>query len=453
MEITENKFVFHQEPAENGWWLSTVVLETINCVVEKIQLFQEIEGDTFPTPVGMASAAAGSLSHNHITLVWDKSFTQRTTPKSRLLESGVGSISSLGSSGKLRLHDEGKELEFHLVKKQRCPPPKIECDKKVDSYDVIGQPKLFVMVKTTSEKNSSSTPFKSPQLFKPVGNVDVIANMQFIKDQLIDYSNDLVRVIETLQCDSRKAMHERVISTAQYNGWLAASMVRLPKCTKLTAYGKTALAISCKANEVDFSVELSACGPQPKYKNFTINRDGWELVTFAPCYWTTGFVNFNDKPYGYRNNTWYPIEAKIVVPQQTLAHSFRYDEVRYFDYLHQTNPAYNKMVLDSMNVLAEIVATINDHSSGNFSSSHVPRTNNVLIAAPDISDYPKWIQNFKFYFFLVIITVAVLIFLRVCIACGCCSLFKLNRRSSKSRSHAQPASEMELRGVIQRGRE
>jgi hypothetical protein len=106
--------------------------------------------------------------------------------------------------------------------------------------------------------------------------------------------------------------------------------------------------------------------------------------------------------------------------------------------------------LDSMNVLAEIVATINDHSSGNFSSSHVPRTNNVLIAAPDISDYPKWIQNFKFYFFLVIITVAVLIFLRVCIACGCCSLFKLNRRSSKSRSHAQPASEMARNGITGR---
>ncbi|EFX66805.1 hypothetical protein DAPPUDRAFT_115996 [Daphnia pulex] len=248
---------------------------------------------------------------------------------------------------------------------------------------------------STSDKNYSSTVFKSPQLFKPVGNVDVIANMQFIKDQLIDYSNDLVRVIETLQCDSRKAMHERVISTAQYNGWLAASMVSLPKCTKHTAYGKTALAISCKANEVDFSVELSACGPQPKYKNFTINRDGWELVTFTPCYWTTGFVNFNDKPYGYRNKTWYPIEAKIVVPQQTLAHSFRYDEVRYFDYLHQTNPAYNKMVLDSMNVLAEIVATINDHSSGNFSSSHVPRKNNVLIAAPDISDYPKGTRSHR----------------------------------------------------------
>jgi hypothetical protein len=81
-------------------------------------------------------------------------------------------------------------------------------------------------------------------------------------------------VIENLQCDSRKAMRQMVILTAQYNGWLAASMVRLPKCTKLTAYGKTTLAISFNANEVDFSVELSSCGPQPKYNNFTINLDG-----------------------------------------------------------------------------------------------------------------------------------------------------------------------------------
>ncbi|EFX74013.1 hypothetical protein DAPPUDRAFT_109346 [Daphnia pulex] len=373
MEITENKFVFHQEPAENGWWLSTLVLETVNCVLGKIHLFQEIEEDTFPTPVGMASAAAGSLSHNHITLVWDKSFMQKTTLRLRLLESGIGSIFSLGSSGKLRLHDEGKELEFQLEKKQRCPPPKIECDRKVDSYDVIGQPKLFVMVKvSTSEKI-----------------------LLFIKDQLIDYSNDLVRVIENLQCDSRKAMRQMVISTAQYNGWLAASMVRLPKCTKLTAYGKTALAISCNANE--------------------------ELVPFVPCYWTTGFVNFNDKPYGYLNNTWYPIKAKIVIPQKTLAHSFRCGELRYFDYLHQTNPANNKMFLDRMNVLAEIVATINDHSSENFSSSHVPRTNKVLIEAQDNSEYPN--------------------------------LFEMICRSPRSRSHAQSASEMELRGVIQRGRE
>jgi hypothetical protein len=101
---------------------------------------------------------------------------------------------------------------------------------------VIGQPKLVVMCLLV-ENNSSSTFLKSLQLLKPVQNNDVIASS--FKDQLIDFSNDPVRVIETLRCYSRLAMHEGLISTPQYNGWLATSMVRLSKCTKLTAYWKT----------------------------------------------------------------------------------------------------------------------------------------------------------------------------------------------------------------------
>jgi hypothetical protein len=145
------------------------------------------------------------------------------------------------------------------------------------------------------ENNSSSTFLKSLQLLKPVQNNDVIASS--FKDQLIDFFNDPVRVIETLRCYSRLAMHEGLISTPQYNGWLATSMVRLPKCTKLTAYWKTNETLLLqkkfrfspfvqKAKEFDFKVDLSACGPQSKYKNFTTNRDGWELVLFDPCYWT-----------------------------------------------------------------------------------------------------------------------------------------------------------------------
>ena len=460
MTISENKFVFDQEPAEDGWWLSTIVSETVNCVVEKVQLYQEDEGHSFPTPLGTASASAGSLSHNHITLVWDKSFTQQSKPKAHLLESGAGTLMPFGSSNKLRLHDVSKELEFHLVRNKRCLPPLVDCSSKVDAYDVIGQPKLFLIITTKVNHSATNATFKSPQLFKTAGNIDILANIQYIKDQLIDHANDLVRVIDTLQCQSRKAVHDRVISTAQFNGWLAASMVQLPQCTKLSAYGKTALAISCKKMSVDFSVQVTACGPQPRYKDFTINRDGWELVPFSPCYWTTGFVNFNDRPYGYRNGTWFPIEAKIVIPQQTLAHSFRYEEVRYFDYVHQTNPAYNDMVLDGMNVLADIVASINDHSSGNFTSSHLPRTNNVLLAAQDISVYPEWIQSFKFYFLIVVAIIVVLIFLRLCIACGffsllkeLCCVYRVPSRNAGYRSRALPDSEMELRGVIQRGRE
>lgn len=51
----------------------------------------------------------------------------------------------------------------------------------------------------------------SHQLFKPVGNIDVVENMQFIQDRLTVDANYLLRVIETLHCDSEKAMHEKVI--------------------------------------------------------------------------------------------------------------------------------------------------------------------------------------------------------------------------------------------------
>ena len=89
-------------------------------------------------------------------------------------------------------------------------------------------------------------------------------------------------------------------------------MLDLPLCAKLRAFGKPAVLITCKAQNVAFEIKMTSCGPQPRFGNFTINLDGWELVSFAPCYWTKGIVNFNNKPYGYRNNTWVPIKAKIV---------------------------------------------------------------------------------------------------------------------------------------------
>ncbi|EFX74023.1 hypothetical protein DAPPUDRAFT_109336 [Daphnia pulex] len=381
MTINDNKFFYDQEPVEDGWWLETVTVETINCAVEKIQLYQETEGESFSTPLGIAPATAGSISHNHLTLIWDKTFTVKSEPKARLVESGVAIIITTGTSNKFRMHDEEKELEFHIqITNKRCLPPLTTCDVKADAFDVIGQPKLYIFTTPIIPKNSSlEEGSRKRPVLKEDASIDVVANFQYFRDQLLDNANDLTQEIENLQCEKRKATHERVVSTAQFNGWLAASMVNLPKCTKLSAFGKTVLAITCKVRNVSFAAEVTNCGPQPKFEKYTINRDGWELVPFSPCYWSVGFINFNDKPYAYSNGTWRPIVAQVVVPTQTLAHSFRYNEVKYFDYVHQSNPAYNDALLDSMNVLADIVSTINDHSAGNFTPSHVPRTTNILV--------------------------------------------------------------------------
>ena len=93
-------------------------------------------------------------------------------------------------------------------------------------------------------------------------------------------------------------------------------------------------------------------------------------------------MNLNDQPYAYGNENWKSIQPKVVVPTQTLAHSFRHNEVKYFDYVHQSEPTTT--LLDFMNILADF---FNDHSAENFTPSHVPRTNKILAI------FPEWIKK------------------------------------------------------------
>ncbi|KZS01632.1 Uncharacterized protein APZ42_001656, partial [Daphnia magna] len=44
------------------------------------------------TPIGKASAKSGNLSHNHLTLVWDKTYTQKSQHTLRIVESGTGTL-------------------------------------------------------------------------------------------------------------------------------------------------------------------------------------------------------------------------------------------------------------------------------------------------------------------------------------------------------------------------
>ncbi len=138
------------------------------------------------------------------------------------------------------------------------------------------------------------------------------------------HENELIRVIQSVQCEQRRIKHAQAVSTAQYNGWLTASHLGLRECIKLAAAGNTVSAIQCTPITVNFTTEITICGAQPRFRNFTISRAGWELTTFTPCYWTTGTVNFNDRLHLYRNHTWELVETSIVVPKRDLADAFRY---------------------------------------------------------------------------------------------------------------------------------
>ena len=269
-------------------------------------------------------------------------------------------------------------------------------------------------------KKKVGNPRPNPQGPPTIGkNLDITAHLQYIRDQLTDHENDLLLAMKGLECDNRRLHHAQAISTAQYNGWLAASHLKLPECTKLSAAGQTVLVVKCNVVEAEFTTEVTACGPQPKFKNFTINLDGWELVKFSPCYWTTGFVNFNNKPYAFRNNSWQPIEATIIVPQRKLSNSFRYEDVTFFDYEHQSNPAYTDTMANHMNIIADIASAMNEHSASNYSENHAPSTLNVLVSAAEKEGFAAWFESFKIYVFISILIIIFLILLRICYACVC----------------------------------
>ncbi|KAK4009445.1 hypothetical protein OUZ56_018558 [Daphnia magna] len=67
MTLTDDKY----EPQTVGYWMRTIEKEILNCALEQVQLHQQMEDEGFSTPIGKASTAAGTLAHNHLTLVKD----------------------------------------------------------------------------------------------------------------------------------------------------------------------------------------------------------------------------------------------------------------------------------------------------------------------------------------------------------------------------------------------
>ncbi|KAI9553734.1 hypothetical protein GHT06_021670 [Daphnia sinensis] len=147
-----------------------------------------------------------------------------------------------------------------------------------------------------------------------------------------------------------------------------------------------------------------------------------------PVLLTNGFVNFNDKPYAFRNNTWKRIDPNIVLPERTLAHSFRYEDVKAFDYDHRSNPAYNDNLLNHMNVEADIVAAMNEHSPVDFPSNHRPHAADVLLTASGVGRYTSWWEVIIIALVVPVIFILVLIALRICCCLGlfgvCCPPIK-----------------------------
>jgi hypothetical protein len=303
----------------------------------------------------------------------------------------------------------------------------VKCDKKIDSWTVIGDNHLFII-----KYPLGPSAVTVPSIIKDIVtkrndpldiNIRQNARIQYLEDAAIRHENELIRVIQSMQCDQRRAKHAQAVSTAQYNGWLAAAQLGLRQCIKLIATGNIVSALQCTPTTVNFTTDTTTCGPQPRFNNFTIGRSGWELTAFTPCYWAGGIVNFNDKPHAYRNNTWQPVEASVVIPQRDLADAFRYQDVNFFEYQHQTNPAYTEALISPMDIMADITVSMNEHSL--TVPNQITGTSAIVVSAAEkagLGTFTNWFENFKVYSFIILLIAIFLLIARVCYALGFCGL-------------------------------
>ena len=427
MTLYENKWTFNVEPDVYPYWLRTTTVFLIGCTVEEVTLEQEHENESIPTPLGTVLITEAFHSHNHLTIIWDKTYITKESKKARQLEAGIATISKSTTAGIFLLEDRENQLAYHITLK----PPNCR-NKTCNTFSVIGQDQIYITTKPRMGQPANinhvptTTTNNSIVLTTEVINTRLTHHIQYINDRATAHENELLRVIKSIQCDLRKAKHQRALSTAQYNGWLAASQLNLKTCTKLSAYGETLVAIKCQPTIVNFTTEVTKCGPQPRFKNYTINLDGWELVNYSPCYWTNGFVNFNNRPHAFRNNSWEEIEEKLEISDLfDVKDSFRYTDINFFEYTHRANPAYTDSMVSHMNIIADIAASMHEHSEITSSGKHEPNAVAILVTASEksgISTFSGWFEKLKIFIFIVFIIIVALLIARCCYALGCCSM-------------------------------
>ncbi|KZS13074.1 Uncharacterized protein APZ42_021822 [Daphnia magna] len=263
--LRNNKWSFERIQNVQSSWLQVTADQLINCRLEKVTLETEFANCTISSTLDdIPGGINGSVSHNLVTIVWKESLREVQQCKLRLVETGIAQRYLTNKSEIERIRDVEQQLYFvYNTTNQKY------CNSSEKNYkQVIGMEKVILRLHSLTDTNAHP-----------------MAHSQNARDPTIDEINGVAREIRALQCENRVLAHKIAIATAQHSGWLAASYLNLPTCSKLII------------------TEITSCGPQPKLGDYTLDTEGWELTPYNPCYWHKNFVNINGRAHFYKNSS------------------------------------------------------------------------------------------------------------------------------------------------------
>ncbi|KAK4003885.1 hypothetical protein OUZ56_005636 [Daphnia magna] len=328
----------------------------------------------------------------------------------RLVSSGEGTLNKTLTPGTFHLEDEKQQLAFHIKPEGRCLIT--ACRHQNESFTVIRDEHLFILIphvdddskesdyeppqrETTilSNTNKNNTVTSLEQILTNTNTeVGLAAHVQFVRDKLTEQENDILRIVRNNQCELVRTKRALAISAAQYDGWLAASILPFPECMNLQAQGETVLLKQCRAIRIRFATETTSCRPQPRLKKFIIATNGWEFAPYSPCYCMDHYVNFNGRHRVYRK-----AEATLLLPENDLATSFRYNDDDTHDYEPKANPSYDGITTSHMRIIADLAAAMAEQSMKTGINSSTAMRNIIVTTEENtgITSYMSWWKTFK----------------------------------------------------------
>ncbi|KAI9562487.1 hypothetical protein GHT06_009924 [Daphnia sinensis] len=219
------------------------------------------------------------------------------------------------------------------------------CNSSEHSYkQVIGMEKVILRLHNLTDTDAHPT-----------------AHSQYARDRTTDGINGVAREIRALQCENRLLAHKTAIATAQHSGWLAASYLNLPICSKLIATGESISVYQCSPTNSTITTEITSCGPQPKLGDYTLDTEGWELTPYNPCYWHKNYVNINGRAYFYKNSSWHPIVPGVIIQGHSLINTLPYEIDKLLAL--SLHPALTPHPMSTSAAIAEIIAAAKEEHS------------------------------------------------------------------------------------------
>lgn len=423
------KYAYDVLPPLQPVWMKKRWAVAFHCKIAEVALESECDNCTINSPVGTIEFPYnGSVTRNLQTLIWEDAYKEKKPcdlkiagesvndgllykthdPKVRRLQDRISQTDYLVNVSK-ELELCGKSALFSINGMDKIliavniPTPELYTSYTSDSTNATGPTAIPLLVEVHTNgsygsiSSQNTTERKVPASL--AAEIKQAAHHQYTRDLALDQVNRLANEIRRLQCENRKATRNSILLSAKNDGWYAATQLQLPSCSRLTVYGAQVEVARCTPFNVSFGAERTKCGNQPRFMNFTIANNGWQLVPYHPCYWPEpNYVNFNGKTHTYADGEWVPVIATVPTNGRRLVGLATYEADNSLQNFLQMNPAMQNGPLSHASVMADILASIHEHYAEDNSRQLL--TANVLIHhgdAPNIDFIAKiggWVKNF-----------------------------------------------------------